>query len=673
MESLSSNANYLDLPLVTEDDWLLPHSKQLSDRMLYFLNMVRKLELRFDDLGEFSALHHFLGFTYDEEDMGWWYREWAPNAYMLWLTGDFNRWNKKSHPLTKAESGVWEIFLPDQEYKGFLKHGSLLKVIVSGENGVHERIPSFIKRAVQDDHTKIFSGQFWNPKHEFDWGGDNFDPRSLKELYVYEAHPGIATEEERVGTWKEFEDHVLPRIEKLGYNVIQLMAVQEHPYYGSFGYHVSNFFAPSSRFGTPEDLKSLVKAAHQKGIAVVMDLVHSHAVKNYAEGLNQFDGQEGQYFHEGERGNHPDWDSKLFDYGKTEVLQFLTSNIRYWLEEFRFDGFRFDGVTSMLYHHHGSTSFDRREAYFDGVDTDAIAYLQLANTIAHSVRPGCITIAEDVSGMPGLCRRILDGGIGFDYRLAMGVPDFWIRYLKHVQDEHWNVDEIWYELNNIRHSEKHIGYAESHDQAFVGDKTIAFWLMDKEMYTHMNKGNESLVIDRGMALHKMIRMITASLSGNGYLNFEGNEFGHPEWIDLPREGNNWGYKYARRQWSLADSPFLRYQHLLAFDRAMIVLLKSNRALSSRSNRLHSHVANQTLAFERSGLVFVFNFNGNRAFTDYPIHAPGHGKYQIVLDSDEEDFDGQGRLDHETEFFTDENKCLQLYLPPRVCVVLKKVD
>ena len=673
MERLTNNANYLDLPLISEDDWLVPNTRQLYDRLLYYLNLVRDLELRFDDLGEFSSLHRYLGFTYDEEEKGWWYREWAPGAYMLWLTGDFNQWNKRSHPLTKEDSGVWEIFLPDSDYKGFLKHGGLLKVIISGENGEAERIPAFIKKTIQNEQTKVFSGQFWNPKEVFDWSGDDFDVNSIEELYIYEAHPGIATEQERVGTWKEFEDNVLPRIAKLGYNVIQLMAVQEHPYYGSFGYHVSNFFAPSSRFGTPEDLKSLIKAAHKLGIAVVMDLVHSHAVKNFAEGLNQFDGKEGQYFHAGQRGNHPDWDSKLFDYSKTEVLQFLTSNIRYWLENFHFDGFRFDGVTSMLYHHHGSASFGQRAAYFSQTDNDAIAYLQLANTIAHATKPGAITIAEDVSGMPGLCRKVLEGGIGFDYRLAMGVPDYWIKLLKHTPDEHWNVDEIWHELNNRRQKEKHIGYAESHDQAFVGDKTIAFWLMDKDMYTHMDKGSKSLVVDRGIALHKMIRLITSSLSGEGYLNFIGNEFGHPEWIDLPREGNDWGYKHARRQWSLPDSPFLRYKDLEAFDQAMIHLLKERKVLGTPIHKLHSHVADQTLVFERSGLVFVFSFNGSKAFTDYLVTAPDHGKYRLVLDTDAAVYDGQERLDPDTEYFTDENMKLSLYLPPRVALVLEKIE
>lgn len=673
MNRLSTASNYLDLPLISEDAWLEPNTRDLYDRLLHFLNLVRKLELRFDDLNEFSGLHGYLGFTYDEDEAGWWYREWAPNAYMLWLMGDFNGWNRRSHPLSKEENGVWEIFLPDEQYRESFRHGGLLKVVVSGENGEWERIPAYIRRAVQDERTKVFSGQFWNPPTKFDWSGDDFDVSKLDQLMIYEAHPGIATEEERVGTWAEFEHQILPRIADLGYNVIQLMAVQEHPYYGSFGYHVSNFFAASSRFGTPEELKSLIKAAHQRGIAVIMDLVHSHAVKNFAEGLSMFDGQEGQYFHAGERGNHPNWDSKLFDYGKWEVLQFLTSNVRFWLEEYHFDGFRFDGVTSMLYHHHGNAAFDRREAYFEDADKDAIAYLQLANTIAHAVKPGAITIAEDVSGMPGLCRRILDGGLGFDYRLAMGVPDFWIRYLKHVPDEHWNMDEIWHELNNRRRTEKHIGYAESHDQAFVGDKTIAFWLMDKEMYTHMNKDSKSLVIDRGIALHKMIRMITASLAGEGYLNFEGNEFGHPEWIDLPREGNKWSYKYARRQWSLADNPFLRYQHLLAFDRAMVHLLLQHRVLQQHPAKLYSHVAHQIVAYERGGLIFVFSFNPTKAFTDYAIPAPEHGKYHLLFHSDDAAFDGKDRLDPETDFLTNPNQQLLLYLPPRVCGVWQKVD
>jgi 1,4-alpha-glucan branching enzyme len=488
----------------------------------------------------------------------------------------------------------------------------------------------------------------------------------------------MSLEKEGVGSFREFADQVLPRIAKLGYNCLQMMAIQEHPYYGSFGYHVSNYFAPSSRFGSPEDLKYLVDQAHGMGIAVIMDAVYSHAVKNIAEGLNQFDGTDHQYFHEGGRGYHTGWDSKLFDYGKTEVLQFLLSSLKHWVEEYHFDGFRFDGVTSMLYDHHGEgVAFDSYDKYFkEGVDWDAICFLQLANTLIHELKPGAISIAEDMSGMPGTCRAVEDGGLAFDYRLGMGIPDFWIKLLKHTPDEQWNVHELWDVLTNRRYSEKTIAYAESHDQALVGDKTLAFWLMDKEMYWHMTKGDQNPVIERGMALHKMLRIFTASLGGEGYLNFIGNEFGHPEWIDFPREGNDWSYKHARRQWSLADNEALKYASLKDFDAVMIEMIKDHKVLSAApAQQLNMDDSNQVIIFERSNLIFVFNFSVDKSIPNYCFNAPRKGTYELILNSDESRFEGHDRIDSSTQYKTSkvaENNQLSIYTTSRTAMVFKRI-
>jgi len=409
------------------------------------------------------------------------------------------------------------------------------------------------------------------------------------------------------------------------------------------------------------------------GISVIMDIVHSHAVKNFAEGLNEFDGSDHQYFHPGGRGYHEGWDSKLFDYGKWEVKKFLLSNVRYWLEEFHFDGYRFDGVTSMLYFHHGHTSFDHYDKYFrEGVDWDAVTYLQLANAVAHEFKRNSISIAEDVSGMPGLCRSPEEGGCGFDFRLGMGIPDYWIKILKHKSDEDWDIYELWHTLSNRRYKEKTVAYAESHDQALVGDKSIAFWLMDKEMYYHMQIHDENLIIDRGIALHKMIRLITISLGGEAYLNFIGNEFGHPEWVDFPREGNNWSYYYARRQWSLVDNPDLKYKYLANWDKAMISVIKGNQVLSSSGARqIHMDGGNKVIAFERNNLIFIFNFSTHNSVFGYKFWAPEEGTYQIILNSDKKEFGGFDRVDDSIDYATDEDQQLSVYLTSRTALVMKK--
>lgn len=660
------------LQIIKDDPWLAPYEADIQNRFDYFKSELDRIESEYGSLLKYASRNQELGFQKTKE--GYTYNEWAPAAQALSLVGDFNNWDENNHPMQKSNNGIWEVEIKQEDG---LDHLSAVKVRVTSANGKHDRIPAYIKYATQNAESYDFTGRVWNPEKQFNWTDKQFKLSEVKNPVIYECHPGMAQEKEGVGTFKEFEQNILPRIKNLGYNCIQLMAVAEHPYYGSFGYHVANFYAPSSRFGTPDDLKSLVNTAHKMGIAVIMDVVHSHAVKNFSEGLNDFDGSGNQYFHEGGRGYHTGWDSKLFNYGKEEVSRFLLSNLKYWLEEFHFDGFRFDGVTSMLYHHHGEgVSFDHYDKYFkDGVDWDAVRYLQLANTLIHEIKPNAITIAEDMSGMPGTCQSIEEGGLGFDYRLGMGIPDNWIKWLKHKQDEEWSMQEIWNVLSNRRYGEKTVAYAESHDQAMVGDKTLAFWLMDKEMYWHMAKGDNNLIIDRGIALHKMIRLVTASAGGEAYLNFIGNEFGHPEWMDFPREGNNWSYKYARRQWSLVDNKELKYHYLNDFEEAMLEVLKSENILQAApAHLLNIDESNKVLIFERANLIFVFNFHPSNSVPDYEFWVPKAGKFSYLLNSDDAKFGGHERIDQSTvheSFKKEGGDFIKIYCVNRTALVLKR--
>jgi len=655
--------------LVKNDPWLEPYTEHINWRMNRLQEHLADIDAQAGSIENYAQIHKHLGIHFSQKSQTWTVREWAPAAQSISLVGDFNSWDSYSHPLTKQDNGVWTAEFPATT----LKHGDLIKLRVVGAYGnTLDRIPATIFRAVQNEETHDYSGQVWQPENEYAWKHD-YDPSVISAPTIYEAHVGMAGEEPRLHTYREFAENTLPRIAKLGYNTVQLMAVQEHPYYGSFGYHVSSFFAPCSRFGSPDDLKYLIDTAHGLGIAVLLDIVHSHAVKNIAEGLNDFDGSGHHYFHPGERGEQPQWDSKCFDYGKEEVRKFLLSNVRYWLEEFRFDGFRFDGVTSMLYHHHGTVAFDHYDKYFtDGPDEDAILYLGLATTLTHQIRPNALIIAEDMSGMPGLCRPTLEGGSGFTHRLAMGIPDYWIKLLKHKRDEDWNPEEMWSVMTNRRYGEANIAYAESHDQALVGDKSIAFRLMDQEMYWHMSINDENTVIDRGIALHKMIRLFTIISGGEGWLNFMGNEFGHPEWLDFPREGNDWSYHYCRRQWSLVDNPELRYQHLNAFDASMIHLMEKHRILACNpAQQLYVHNDDQVLVAERGNLIFIFNFNPTTSFPDYVIPAHQQGIYNIVLNSDSPEHGGHARIDESLNYSTVNVNQLPIYLPSRTCLVLEK--
>jgi len=665
--------------LVKNDPWLEPFTGEIIGRMQRQINRLKDIEANYKSLENFADAYHYFGFNYDKKSKGWRYREWAPKAKGLFLVGDFNGWDRKANPLKKSDKGIWEIFLDDNLYSEKFGHGTKLKVHVSYASGGMDRLPAYINYVVQDPTTYDFAGEIWSPEKEFKWTDSKFNPKDhTSEPYIYECHVGMAQDKEGIGTYREFADLILPRIKDQGYNTIQMMAIQEHPYYGSFGYHVSNFFAPSSRFGTPDDLKYLVNKAHNLGIAVIMDLVHSHAVKNIAEGLAQFDGSDDQYFHPGGKGYHTGWDSYLFNYGKIEVLQFLISNTKYWIEEFHFDGYRYDGVTSMLYFHHGEhVSFDSYEKYFNEVDWDVLIYLQLANLLIHKIRPGAVTIAEDMSGMPGICRPVPEGGIGFDFRLAMGIPDYWIKILKHKTDEQWNVHEIWHTLSNRRYGEKTIAYAESHDQALVGDKTLAFWLMDKEMYDHMHRDHQSLIVDRGISLHNMIRFLTISMGGEGWLNFIGNEFGHPEWVDFPRIGNDWSYKYAKRQWHLVDNEELRYNQMNAFGRAMVELAKKEKIVAALpAQSLNLDQDNHTLIFERNNVIFAFNFSPFNSISDYRFKVPNPGHYQILINSDRKEFGGFDRIDDGMSYPTVTlfgEHFVSIYLPNRVALALKRIE
>ena len=659
--------------LVKNDGWLEPYTDAINARIDRYSQAKDELEHSYASLENFATGHLFTGVHFDKKSNQWIIREWAPNAKSVHLIGDFNQWDGESHPMESHSSGVWNLALPHDT----LAHEQLLKLRIHGaDDSVRDRIPACIKRAVQDEKTYDYSGQIWEPENEYQWQY-SYDAKSITTPLIYEAHTGMSGEEPRLHSYREFADDVIPHIADNGYNIIQLMAVQEHPYYGSFGYHVSNFFATCSRFGTPEDLKYLIDTAHKHNIAVLLDIVHSHAVKNLGEGLNRFDGTDHQYFHGGAKGDHPQWDSKCFNYEKKEVKQFLLSNVRYWLEEFHFDGFRFDGITSMLYDHHGNIAFDNYSKYFtEGVDNDAILYLQLATTLAKEINPNVILIAEDMSGMPGLCRPIEEGGIGFTHRLAMGLPDYWIKLLKEKKDEEWNLHELWGTLVNRRANEPNIAYAESHDQALVGDKTLAFWLMDQFMYWHMGKDDDHPAIDRGMAMHKIIRLLTFSLGGEGWLTFMGNEFGHPEWLDFPRVGNNWSYHYCRRQWSLMNNPDLKYQYLNAFDKAFVSYGNEADLLNSLpADQLWCHDGDKVLAFERNNHIFIFNIHPTESFTEYGIPVKEAGEYRAVLHTDDAAFGGHERVDTSVSHLTNEGQDgilrIHTYLPSRTAVILKK--
>lgn len=662
----------METPTILKNDpWLAPYAAVFKAWKERFEDKENEL-FAGKSIVDFAEGHNYFGLFHNQE--GWLLREWVPNANQIFLIGTFNNWEEsEQYKLFPTGNGNWEIHLASD----ILKHNDLYALSVQWDGGNGKRIPAWARYVVQDPETHMFNAKVWAPENNYEWKSEHETPLSEAPL-IYEAHVGMAGEEPCVHSYKEFEEEMLPRIKKAGYNTVQLMAIPEHPYYGSFGYHVSSFFAASSRFGTPDDLKSLIDTAHQMGLSVIMDLVHSHAVKNEVEGLGKYDGTTYQFFHAGARGEHPAWDSFCFNYDKNEVLHFLLSNIKFWMEEYRFDGYRFDGVTSMLYRDHGlGKAFTSYEDYFTpNLDYDAIVYFMMANHLMKELNPKSISIAEEMSGLPGLASPMTDGGLGFDYRMAMGIPDYWIKTIKEKKDEEWNVGELFHEVTAHRADEKVVSYAESHDQALVGDKTIVFRLIDKEMYFSMRKDQPNLTVERGIALHKMIRLMTASCAGGAYLNFMGNEFGHPEWIDFPREGNNWSYSHARRIWSISEDLELRYHWMLDFDKGMIDLIRQNDLLSKPVNWIADNPADQVLAYSRGDFFFVFNFNPTQSFNGYGIEM-SPSKFKIVLNTDAHAYGGFNRIDESLSYYTipsgslDSPHYLKLYLPSRTALVFRQ--
>ncbi|ABN65252.2 alpha-1,4-glucan branching enzyme [Scheffersomyces stipitis CBS 6054] len=682
------------------DPWLEPYSQPLIDRQLKFQKWYADLKSSETSLFQFASSYQTYGVhgNWDTKEVV--VTQYVPDIQEVSLVGEFNNWDVSAHKLKKVNNfGLWSLTIPPVDGDFAIKHDSKYKISMKLPSGEQiYRLDPWLRRATPATETTLYEGRFWNPSpaETYKFKNKRATFNSTEGIRIYEAHIGISTPEPTVGSYKNFTENILPIIHKSGYNTIQLMAVMEHAYYASFGYQVTNFFAISSRFGTPEELKELIDTAHGLGIKVLLDVVHSHSSKNVEDGLNMFNGTDHYLFHGGPKGNHDLWDSRLFNYENHETLRFLLSNLKFFIDVYQFDGFRFDGVTSMMYKHHGLSfgfSGDYNE-YFnpEWVDTDAVVYLMLAHQLLSEISEKedgfkFFSIAEDVSGMPTLCLTIPEGGIGFDYRLSMAIPDMWIKILKHLSDEQWDLHSIVHTLTNRRYKEKCIAYCESHDQALVGDKTIAFWLMDKEMYTHMSVLSPlTPIIDRGLSLHKLIRLLTFGLGGEGYLNFEGNEFGHPEWLDFPRVGNNESYHYARRQFNLIKDDLLRYKFLYAFDAGMLSLDSKYGVLDKPQAYVSlKHEGDKVLVFERNGLLFVFNFHHSQSFPDYKIGVETAGTYQIVLNSDEAQYGGHDRIQEvdangkPVQYFTNNDpwnnrsNSMMVYIPSRTAIVLQLKD
>ena len=659
-----------------------PFEINIKKRVLEYKKILNEIIKNEKSLENFSKSYEFMGISLlPNGDIK--YREYAPGAKGISIFGEFNNWNKEQYWAQKDKFGYWEVIVPNENGAPKIQHGQIVKINVVLEDGNWmERNPIWSHYLIQNKENMILENIFWNPEIKYKWKYPEKHMKKPNSLRIYEVHIGLSSFDPKINTYKEFAEDILPRVKKMGYTAIQFMAIMEHADYASFGYHVNYLFAISSRFGTPEEFMYLIDKCHENGLYVIMDIIHSHASSNVNDGFNYWDGTDHLYFHGGDLGKHVQWDSKLYNYSSYETLRLLLSNCSYYINEYRIDGFRFDCVTSMLYTHHGidyTFTGNYQEYFGEYFNEESAVYLMLANILIHKLNPEALTIAEDFSGMPGLCRPVNEGGYGFDYKMHMKICDKWKNFLMDIKDEEWNIGNILYTLTNRRYNENHISYAESHDQSFIGNYSLSSLLLSSERFWNMSKKSpETIVIDRGICLFKMIRLLTFALGGEGSLNFMGNEFACPDSLDFPKKENRFSYSHCRRRWDLCDNEELRYQFLYKWEVIMNKLEEIFNFIRSKDQYISTkHEEDKVIVFEKGDLLFVFNFHPIKSFEGYQIGTKWGSKHKIILDSDEERFMGKGRLKygHENMFLSTKKQFnnrpynMKVYIPSRTCMVL----
>ncbi|KAH9622869.1 hypothetical protein KSS87_007872 [Heliosperma pusillum] len=501
------------------------------------------------------------------------------------------------------------------KYTPCLPHGSKYRVYFNTPDGPLERVPAWATYVLPDEEGNQSCAVHWDPSPEFTHKWKNNSPKAPKSLRIYECHIGISGSDPKVSSFLEFSEKVLPYIKDLGYNAIQLFGVVEHKDYFTAGYRVTNFYAVSSRYGTPEDFKRLVDEAHGLGLLVFLDIVHSYSAADEMVGLSLFDGTNDCYFHTGKRGHHKYWGTRIFKYGDVDVLQFLLSNLTWWIEQYHIDGFQFHSIPSMIYTHNGFATFtgDLEEYCNQYVDRDALMYLILANDILHALHPNIITIAEDATLYPGLCEPSSQGGLGFDYYVNLAAPEMWLSLLENVPDNEWSMSKIVTTLmGNKAYTNKMLLYAENHNQSISGGRSLAEILLGAEIDSNLS--TSSLL--RGSSLHKG--------------------------VEFPTSNNNFSYELASRRWDLLSDQGV-HQELFHFDQDMMKLDKAGKVLSRCLPNVH-HVNDDTM---------------------------------IILNSDEKKYGGQGAINTDQNLQRSIRKridglqnCVQLPLPSRTAQTKK---
>ncbi|MGE0448840.1 MAG: 1,4-alpha-glucan branching protein GlgB [Vicinamibacterales bacterium] len=587
---------------------------------------------------------------------------WAPNAQRVSVVGDFNGWDGRIHPMrVSIDSGIWEIFVPDlpdgERYKFEIRThgGELLKK--SDPFAVAFEHPPQTASVVRD-----ISGYQWN---DGDWMASRADRGGWmnRPMSIYEVHLGswarVPEEEKRPLTYRELAHRLVPYVREMGFTHIELLPIMEHPFAGSWGYQVIGFFAPTSRHGSPEDFKYFIDACHRAGIGVILDWVPGHFPKD-AHGLARFDGTALYEHADPRQGEHQDWGTLIFNYGRNEVRNFLLSNALFWLEEYHVDGLRVDAVASMLY-----LDYSRRPGewipnrYGGRENLDAIDFLRRLNALTHGEHPGTMTAAEESTAFPGVSRPAHLGGLGFTYKWNMG----WMHdMLEYVQTDaiyrRWSHTLVTFSML-YNYTENFI-LPLSHDEVVHGKRA----LLDKMPGDAWQK-------------YASLRTLYGFMLGHPgkKLLFMGGEFG--QWRE-------WNHDESL-DWHLLDDP--SHAGLRLYVQALNRLLQTEASLYEADFEPGgfrwidcNDNENSVVAFLRTAreahdfVVVVVNFTPV-ARHEYRVGVPAPGYYAELLNSDSSLFGGsdvgnEGGVSSEAIAAHGFAHSLSLTLPPLGCLLLK---
>ena len=594
--------------------------------------------------------------------IGTYFAVWAPNAQYVAVIGNFNGWNRGSHQLNYRwdASGIWEGWIPD------VGVGETYKYFIKGPQGQDlEKSDPFALRWELPPHTASIIADTFYEWQDQDWMANRYKHTALDKPYsVYEMHIGSWARSpespDEFLSYRQLAEKLVPYVVEMGFTHVEFMPIMEHPYYPSWGYQITGFFAASCRYGSPQDLMYLVEQFHANGIAVILDWVPSHFPGD-AHGLYNFDGTH-LYEHEDVRkGFHPDWKSYIFNYGRNEVRAFLISNAMFWLERYHIDGLRVDAVASMLYLDYSRNHGEWEPNVFGGNENlEAISFLQEFNTTIYSNFPDVQTIAEESTSFAGVSRPVYTGGLGFGMKWMMGWMHDTLDYFEH-DPIHRQYHQGQLTFSMVYAFTENFMLPFSHDEVVYGKKSM----LNKMPGDDWQKFANLRLLYTFMYTHPGTKLL-----------FMGAEFGQVE---------EWNYKQSL-DWHLLEHT--SHQGIKETVKAINHLYKSEPALYEKAFDWTgfewidaSNLADSVIVYMRKGintandLIVVLNMTPV-LHQEYRIGVPSAGEWQEIFNSDKHQYWGGGNTNHhpiatETQPWHGRENSLRLTVPPLGAAIFKK--